>query len=56
LNQVERWSAKISRIVIARGVLTSVAGLTKTLMGYIHEYKTRFFRVSCGLRVAEVAA
>ena len=32
LNQVELWFAKIERDVIARGVYTSVPGLTRTRM------------------------
>jgi transposase len=36
LNQVEIWFAKIERDVIARGVFTSVADLSRKLMKYIH--------------------
>ena len=35
LNQVELWFAKIERVVIARGVFTSVNDLKKKLMRYI---------------------
>jgi transposase len=35
LNQVEIWFAKIERDVIARGVFTSVADLSRKLMKYI---------------------
>lgn len=35
LNQVEIWFAKIERAVIARGVFTSVADLSRKLMKYI---------------------
>ena len=41
LNQVERWFAKIERDVIARGVLTSVPDLKRTLMRYIRHYNTQ---------------
>ena len=35
LNQIEIWFAKIERDVIARGVFTSVADLSRKLMKYI---------------------
>ena len=38
LNQVEIWFAKIERHVIARGVFTSVADLSRKLMRYIRAY------------------
>jgi transposase len=38
LNQVEIWFAKIERDVIARGVFTSVADLSRKLMKYIRLY------------------
>ena len=38
LNQVELWSAKIERDVIARGVFTSVPDLKRKLMRYIRQY------------------
>lgn len=38
LNQLERWSAKIERDVIARGVFTSVPVLQRKLMRYICHY------------------
>lgn len=38
LNQVEIWFAKIERDVIARGVFTSVADLSRKLMKYIRVY------------------
>jgi transposase len=38
LNQVELWFAKIERDVIARGVFTSVADLSRKLMKYIRSY------------------
>jgi transposase len=38
LNQVEIWFVKIERDVIARGVLTSVADLSRKLMKYIRAY------------------
>ena len=38
LNQVELWFAKIQRDVIARGVFTSVADLSRKLMKYIRAY------------------
>jgi transposase len=38
LNQVEIWFAKIDRDVIARGVFTSVADLSRKLMKYIRHY------------------
>jgi transposase len=38
LNQVEIWFARIQRGVIARGVFTSVADLSRKLMKYIHPY------------------
>jgi transposase len=38
LNQVEIWFAKIERDVIARGVFTSVADLSRKLMKYISAY------------------
>lgn len=38
LNQVEIWFAKIERDVIARGVFTSVADLSRKLMKYIRSY------------------
>lgn len=38
LNQVEIWFAKIERDVIARGVFTSKADLSKKLMRYIRRY------------------
>lgn len=37
LNQVELWFAKVERDVIARGVLPSVTGLKRKLMGYIRQ-------------------
>jgi transposase len=39
LNQVEIWFAKIERDVIARGVFTSVADLSRKLMRYIRAYR-----------------
>jgi transposase len=41
LNQVEIWFAKIERDVIARGVFTSVADLSRKLMKYIRLYAKR---------------
>jgi len=38
LNQVEIWFAKIERDVIARGVFSSVADLSRKLMKYIRAY------------------
>ena len=38
LNQVEIWFAKIERDVIARGVFTSTADLSKKIMRYIRRY------------------
>ncbi len=38
LNQVEIWFAKIERDVIARGVFTSKADLSRKLMRYIRRY------------------
>ena len=38
INQVEIWFAKIERDVIARGVFTSVADLSRKLMKYIRAY------------------
>lgn len=38
LNQVELWFAKIERDVIARGVFTSVADLSRKLLKYIPSY------------------
>lgn len=38
LNQVEIWFAKVERDVIARGVFTSVADLSRKLMKYIRAY------------------
>ncbi len=38
LNQVELWFARIQRDVIARGVFTSVADLSRKLMKYIRAY------------------
>jgi transposase len=38
LNQVEIWFAKIQRDVIARGVFTSVADLSRKLLKYIRVY------------------
>ncbi|MDB5338327.1 MAG: family transposase [Planctomycetaceae bacterium] len=38
LNQVELWFAKIQRNVIARGVFTSVADLSRKLLIYIRAY------------------
>lgn len=38
LNQVELWFAKIERDVIARGIFTSVADLSRKLMRYIRHY------------------
>jgi transposase len=38
LNQVEIWFAKIERDVIARGVFSSVADLSRKLMKYIRVY------------------
>ncbi len=38
LNQVEIWFGKIERDVIARGVFTSVADLSRKLMKYIRAY------------------
>ena len=38
LNQVEIWSSKIERDVIARGVFKSVRDLAKKLMRYIRLY------------------
>ena len=38
LNQVEIWFAKIERDVIARGVFTSVADLSRKLMKYVRLY------------------
>jgi len=40
LNQVEIWFAKIERDVIARGVFTSVADLSRKLMKYIRATAT----------------
>ena len=40
LNQVEIWFAKIERDVIARGIFTSVADLSRKLMKYIRTYAT----------------
>lgn len=38
LNQVEIWFAKINRDVIARGIFTSVADLSRKLMKYVRLY------------------
>lgn len=38
LNQVEIWFGKIQRDVIARGIFTSVADLSRKLMRYIRAY------------------
>jgi transposase len=38
LNQVELWFAKIQRDVIARGIFTSVADLSRKIRKYIHAY------------------
>jgi transposase len=38
LNQVENWFARIERVVIARGVFTSVRDLARKLMRYIRHY------------------
>jgi transposase len=38
LNQVELWFSKIQRDLIARGVFTSVADLSRKLMRYIRHY------------------
>jgi transposase len=38
LNQVEIWFAKIERDVIARGVFTSTADLSRKIMRYIRRY------------------
>ena len=38
LNQVEIWFSKIQRDVIARGIFTSLADLTKKLIRYIKSY------------------
>jgi transposase len=38
LNQVEIWFAKIQRDVIARGIFTSVADLSRKLLKYIRAY------------------
>jgi transposase len=38
LNQAELWFAKIRRDVIARGIFTSVADLSRKLMNYIRAY------------------
>ena len=38
LNQVEIWFAKIERDIIARGIFTSVADLSRKLMKYIRTY------------------
>jgi hypothetical protein len=38
LNQVELWFSKIEREIIARGVFTSVADLTRKLRRYIKPY------------------
>lgn len=38
LNQVEIWFAKIERDVIARGVFTSIADLSRKIMRYIRRY------------------
>ena len=38
LNQVEIWFSKIERDVIARGVFTSVADLSRKLMRYIRQF------------------
>jgi transposase len=38
LNQVEIWFGRIQRDVIARGVFTSVADLSRKLMKYIRAY------------------
>jgi transposase len=38
LNQLEIWFAKIERDVIARGVFTSVADLSRKLLKYIRAY------------------
>lgn len=38
LNQVEIWFAKVERDVIARGVFTSTADLSRKLMRYIRRY------------------
>ena len=41
LNQVELWSAKIWRDVIARGAFRSVADLKSKLMRYIRQYNKK---------------
>ena len=38
LNQIELWFGKIERVVIARGVFTSVSDLARKLMRYIRHY------------------
>src|SRR5262249_11838064 len=38
LNQVEIWFSRIERQVIARGVFTSVADLSRKLMRFIRKY------------------
>jgi transposase len=38
LNQVELWSARIERDVIARGIFTSVPDLARKLRRYINAY------------------
>jgi len=38
LNQIELWFSKIQRDLIARGVFTSVADLSRKLMRYIRHY------------------
>jgi transposase len=40
LNQVENWFARIERDVIARGVFTSVADLSRKLLRYIRRHNT----------------
>ena len=53
LNQVEIWFAKIERDVIARGVFTSVADLSRKLMKYIRAYAKTPFRGSIRTFAAE---
>jgi transposase len=38
LNQIELWSAKIERDLLARGVFTSVADLARKIRRYIRHY------------------
>lgn len=42
LNQVERWFARLERDCIARGIFTSTAEITRTLLRYIELYNETY--------------